>query len=249
MSGHSKWSSTKHKKAVIDARRGKLFAKLIRGIEVAAREGGGNPDGNPTLVDAIGRARDASVPNDTIERAIKRGTGELDGIRYETLIYEGYAPGGVAVMLEVKTDNRNRAAADVRRAFTKNGGALGGPGSVGWMFTKRGILQVPAKGVSEDELLTVASDAGADDLRLDGDSWEVTCDPTRVHQVRKAIEEAGIAVDSAQVTMLPNSTVKLDLETARRVLRCMDDLEDADDVQEVYANFDIPDEVFQEVYG
>ncbi len=242
MSGHSKWATTKHKKAVVDARRGKLFAKLIRMVEVAARDGGGNIDANPTLADAVGRARDASMPNDTIERAIKRGTGELEGVKYETLTYEGYAPGGVAVLVDVMTDNRNRAAAEVRRIFSKNGGTLGEPGSVGWMFTKRGVILLPGT-VAEDDLLDVALEAGAEDIHQDGDIWEVLCDPAVLQDVRRAIETAGLPVESSQVTMQPNSTVPLEGATASQVLRLMDALEESDDVQEVYANFDIPDEV------
>ncbi|MEO7804646.1 MAG: YebC/PmpR family DNA-binding transcriptional regulator [Actinomycetota bacterium] len=248
MSGHSKWATTKHKKAVVDARRGKLFAKLIRMVEVAARDGGGNIDANATLGDAVSRARDASMPNDTIERAIKRGTGELEGVKYETLTYEGYGPGGVAVLLDVMTDNRNRAAAEVRKIFTKNGGTLGEPGSVGWMFTKRGIVLVPST-VPEDELLAVALEAGAEDIHPDGDSWEVVCDPTVLQGLRKAIEDAEIPIESAQMTMQPSSTVALEASTAQQVLRLMDALEDSDDVQEVYANFDIPDEVMAQVAG
>lgn len=248
MSGHSKWATTKHKKAVVDARRGKLFAKLIRMVEVAAREGGGNADANPTLADAISRARDASMPNDTIERAIKRGTGELEGVTYETLTYEGYGPGGVAVLLDVMTDNRNRAAAEVRRIFTKNGGTLGEPGSVGWMFTKRGVVFVPAT-VPEEELFTIALEAGAIDIHADGDLWEVICDPGALQGLRKAIEEAAIPIESAQMTMRPSSTVALEVTTAKAVLRLIDALEDSDDVAEVYANCDIPDEVMAQVGG
>lgn len=247
MAGHSKWAQTKHKKAVIDARRGKLFAKLIRGIEVAAREGGGNPDGNPTLADAVTRAKDASMPSDTIERAIKRGTGELEGVSYETLTYEGYGPGGVAVILEVLTDNRNRAAADVRKVFTRNGGTLGDQGSVAWMFSKQGVLLVPSAGTDEDELMSVVLESGATDMHAESDSWQITCGPTDVPRVRAALEGAGFVVEDAQVTMVPATTVSLDPDTARKVLKFMDDLEDSDDVQEVFANFDIPDEVLGQV--
>lgn len=246
MSGHSKWATTKHKKAVVDARRGKLFAKLIRMVEVAAREGGGNIEANPTLADAISRARDASMPNDTIERAIKRGTGELEGVQYETLVYEGYAPGGVAVLVEVLTDNRNRAAAEVRKIFTRNGGTLGDPGSVAWMFAKKGVVLASPEGVSEEDLLAVATDAGAEDLELQGDLWELTCGPAGLTALRAALEQAGVKVESAQVTMVPSATVPLDAQTARKVLALMDDLEDSDDVQEVYSNFDIPDQVMAE---
>lgn len=243
LSGHSKWATTKHKKAVVDARRGKLFAKLIRMVEVAARAGGGNPDANPTLADAISRARDASMPNDTIERAVKRGTGELEGVQYETLVYEGYAPGGVAVLVEVLTDNRNRAAAEVRKIFTRNGGTLGDPGSVSWMFTKKGVVLVPTERISEEDLLGIAMEAGADDIKEQGDSWEINCEPANLVRLRSALEDARVVVESAQVAMLPNSTVPLDADGARPVLKLLDDLEDSDDVQEIYANFDIPDEV------
>jgi len=247
MSGHSKWATTKHKKAVVDARRGKLFAKLIRMVEVAAREGGGNTDANPTLSDAISRARDASMPNDTIDRAIKRGTGELEGVQYETLVYEGYAPGGVAVLVEVLTDNRNRAAAEVRKIFTRNSGTLGDPGSVAWMFAKKGVALALPGGVSEEDLLGIATDAGAEDMDVEGELWEITCAPADLPKLRDALDKASVKVDSAQITMVPNATIALDFETAKKVLRLMDDLEDSDDVQEVYANFDIPEDVMAEV--
>jgi len=249
MSGHSKWATTKHQKAVKDARRGKLFAKLIRMVEVAARDGGGNPDANPTLADAISRARDASMPNDTIERAIKRGTGELEGVTYESLTYEGYAPGGVAVLLEVMTDNRNRAAAEVRRVFTKNGGTLGEPGSVAWMFAKKGIILVPRDSISEDELLSAAMEAGAEDLTEESDSWKLSCQPADLQSLRAALEEAGVQIESSQATMEPTMVVPLEADNASQVLRLMDALEESDDVQEVYANFDIPDEIMAEVAG
>ena len=247
MSGHSKWATTKHQKAVKDARRGKLFAKTIRIIEVAAREGGGNPDANPTLADAIQRARSISMPNDTIERAVKRGTGELEGVKYETLTYEGYGPGGVALLLEVLTDNRNRAAADVRRVFTKNGGTLGDPGSVAWMFTRKGVVLIPKDSVSEDDLMLAAMDAGADDITQDGDYWHVVCAPTDLQRLKDALAEAGIEPESARFSMEPNATVPLDKEAADKVLRLMEALDDEDDVQEVYSNFEISDEVLAEL--
>ncbi|HMC08709.1 MAG TPA: YebC/PmpR family DNA-binding transcriptional regulator [Actinomycetota bacterium] len=249
MSGHSKWAGIKHKKAVVDARRGKLFAKRLRAIEVAAREGGGKIDANPTLADAVARARDDSIPTDTIERAIKRGTGELEGVTYETLTYEGYAPGGVAVLVEVLTDNRNRAAADVRRVFTRYGSSLAEPGSVSWMFTKRGVVLVPKDAASEDELLDVALQAGAEDLSDQGDAWQVTSAPGDLPRVRAAIEAAGFAVESAQTTMEPSALVGLDREGARAVLRLLDALEELDDVQEVHSNFDVPDDVMAELAG
>jgi YebC/PmpR family DNA-binding regulatory protein len=247
VSGHSKWATTKHQKAVKDARRGKLFAKTIRIIEVAAREGGGNPDANPTLADAIARARAISMPNDTIERAVKRGTGEMEGVKYETLTYEGYGPGGVALLLEVLTDNRNRAAADVRRVFTKNGGTLGDPGSVAWMFTRKGVVLIPKQSVTEDDLMLAAMDAGADDITEDGDFWQVTCAPTDLQQLKDALTEAGIEPESARFSMEPNATVPLDKDAADKVLKLMDALDDEDDVQEVYSNFEISDEILAEL--
>lgn len=247
MSGHSKWATTKHQKAVKDARRGKLFAKTIRIVEVAAREGGGNPDANPTLSDAISRARAISMPNDTIERAIKRGTGEMEGVKYETLIYEGYAPGGVAVLLEVLTDNRNRAAADIRRVFTKNGGTLGDPGSVAWMFTKKGVVLIPTGNLSEDDLMLAAMEAGADDIVADGDYWQVTCAPADLQKLKDGLREAGIEPESARFSMEPNATMTLERPAADQVLRLMDALDDEDDVQEIYSNFEIPDEILAEL--
>lgn len=247
MSGHSKWATTKHQKAVKDARRGKLFAKTIRMVEVAAREGGGNPDANPSLADAISRARDISMPNDTIERAVKRGTGELEGVRYEALVYEGYAAGGVAVLLEVLTDNRNRAAADVRRIFARNGGTLGDPGSVAWMFKKKGIVLIASMAVSEESLFTVAMEAGAEDLNRDGDSWRVVCAPEDLRRLEDAFAAAGIEVESASVRMEPNATVSPERPAADQVLKLMDDLEDAEDVQDVYSNFEISDEILAEL--
>lgn len=247
MSGHSKWATTKHQKAVKDSRRGKLFAKTIRMVEVAARDGGGNPDANPTLADAISRSRAISMPNETIERAIKRGTGDLEGVKYETLVYEGYAPGGVAVLLEVLTDNRNRAAADVRRIFTKNGGTLGEPGSVAWMFTKKGLVLIPFAQVSEEDLMLVALDAGADDISRDGDYWSVVCAPNELHSLRAGLSEAGITPEDARISMEPNATISLDKQGAEKVIKLMEALDDSDDVQEVYSNFDIPDELMAEL--
>lgn len=247
MSGHSKWATTKHQKAVKDARRGKLFAKTIRIIEVAAREGGGNPDANPTLADAIQRARAISMPNDTIDRAVKRGTGELEGVKYETLTYEGYGPGGVALLLEVLTDNRNRAAADVRRVFTKNGGTLGDPGSVAWMFTRKGVVLIRRDTVTEDDLMMAAMEAGAEDITEDGDYWQVFCAPTELQQLKAALAEAGIEPESARFSMEPNATIPLDKDAADKVLKLMDALDDEDDVQEVYSNFEISDEILAEL--
>lgn len=219
---------------------------MIRVIEVAARDGGGNVESNPTLSDAISRARSVSMPNDTIERAIKRGTGDLEGVKYESLIYEGYGPGGVALLLEVLTDNRNRAAADIRRIFTKNGGTLGDPGSVAWMFNKKGVLLVPADRVTEDDLLLVGMEGGAEDVARDGDHWRVTCEPSEFQSLKKALQDAGIEPESAQLSMEPAATMPLDSADAEKVMKLMDDLDDNDDVQEVYGNFDIPDELLAE---
>src|SRR4051812_7875033 len=230
MSGHSKWATIKHQKGAKDKARGKLFAKLIRQVEVAAREGGGDPDMNPTLRTMFSKARDASVPMDSIERAIKRGTGELEGVRYEPVSYEGYAPNGVAVYVECLTDNRNRTGAEVRSIFTKNGGSTAEPGAVAWQFERKGVVILP-KAVSEDDLMLVALDAGAEDINDQGDTWEVTSPPTELNHLRTALEEAGIEFDSADLTMLPTTSVPLETESsARQVLRVIDALEDHDDV-------------------
>jgi YebC/PmpR family DNA-binding regulatory protein len=243
MSGHSKWASIKHQKGAKDKARGKLFAKLIRQVEVAAREGGGDPDANATLRTMFQKARDASVPLDTIERAVKRGTGELEGVRYESINYEGYAPCGVAVIVECLTDNRNRTSSDIRSTLSKNGGSMAEPGSVAWQFERKGVFIVP-KSISEDDLMLIALDAGAEDLKDQGDTWELTSPPSDFHQLKTALEDAGIAVDSADVPMVPTTAVPLENESdARKVLRLIDLLEDHDDVQNVYANFDIPDSV------
>jgi YebC/PmpR family DNA-binding regulatory protein len=246
VSGHSKWSSIKHKKGAADAKRGKLFARLIRGIESAAKVGGANPEGNPTLADAIQKARDASVPKDNIERALKRASGDADGVRYETIHYEGYAPGGVALYVECLTDNRNRAANDVRSAFNKNGGNLAEPGAVNYLFTRTGV--VIASATTEDDVLLAGLEAGISDVVPEGDTFTVTTDPGDVYAVRAALEDAGIAVVSSQVTMLPSMSVPVSEEsTAKAVLRLVEALEDCDDVQNVYANFDIPDQVLEAV--
>jgi YebC/PmpR family DNA-binding regulatory protein len=246
MSGHSKWATIKHKKGAQDKARGKLFAKLIRQVEVAAREGGGDVNSNATLRTMFQKARDSSVPMDTIERAIKRGTGELEGVRYEPVSYEGYAPNGVAVYVETLTDNRNRTGSDVRNIFTKNGGSVAEPGSVAWQFERKGVIILPKAAASEDDLMLVALDAGAEDIADQGDTWQLTSAPSDLSQLRTALEEAGIAFDSADLTMLPQQTVPLENESdARQVLRVIDALEDHDDVQNVYANFDIPDSVLE----
>jgi YebC/PmpR family DNA-binding regulatory protein len=247
VSGHSKWATIKHKKGAADKARGKLFGKLIRQVEVAAREGGGDMDSNATLRTMFQKARDASVPTDTIERAIKRGTGELEGVRYEPMSYEGYAPCGVAVYVECLSDNRNRTGAEVRNLFTKNGGSVAEPGSVAWQFERKGVV-ILGKSASEDDVMLVALDAGADDLADQGDTFELTCPPTDLPRLRAALDEAGLVYDSADVTMVPSNVVPLESEAdARKVLRLIDALEDHDDVQGVYANFDIPDAVLQSV--
>jgi YebC/PmpR family DNA-binding regulatory protein len=249
MSGHSKWSTIKRKKAAADAKRSNAFAKLLRAVEVAAKEGGGSIDGNPTLASAVDKARDASVPWDNIERAIKRGTGELGGgARYEEVTYEGYGPGGVALIAEALTDNRNRTSQDVRYAFTRNGGSLGDPGSTAWMFARKGVVQIEkSPAIDEEKLLEMALDAGAEDVADDGSTWEITTDPTALRRVREVIEAAGIPVLSAELTMVPQTQVPVEGARARQVLALLDALEELDDVQNVYANFDIPDEVLAEV--
>ncbi|MGH9076748.1 MAG: YebC/PmpR family DNA-binding transcriptional regulator [Acidimicrobiales bacterium] len=249
MSGHSKWATIKHKKGAADKARGKLFAKLIRQVEVAAREGGGDVDANATLRTMFAKAREASVPLDTIERAIKRGTGELEGVRYEQVTYEGYAPSGVAVIVECLTDNRNRTGADIRSTFSKSGGSMAEPGAVAWQFERKGVVVVgrpPGSGLAEDEVMLAALDGGAEDVRDAGDAWEVVTPAAEIVSVRSALEAAGAPVESAEVTMLPTSTVPLGSEAdARKVLRLVDSLEDLDDVQNVYANFDIPDSILE----
>ena len=247
MSGHSKWATIKHKKGAADAARGKLFAKLIRQVEVAAREGGGDMDANASLRTMYQKARDASVPLDTIERAIKRGTGDLEGVIYEQVTYEGYAPHGVAVLVEVLTDNRNRTGSDIRSLFTRGGGSLAEPGAVNWLFERKGVVVLP-RSVDEDALMEVTLEAGADDLVDEGDTWRVTSGPSDLPAVRSALEAAGIAFDSADVTMVPSNTIELDsAEAAKSVLRLIDALDDLDDVQDVYANFDVPDEILQDL--
>ena len=243
MSGHSKWATIKHKKGAADQARGKLFAKLIRQVEVAARQGGGDLDMNPTLRTMYQKARSSSVPLDTIEKAIKRGTGDLEGVVYEQITYEGYAPHGVAVLIEVLTDNRNRTGSEIRTALKRNGGSIAEPGSVAWQFERKGVVMVPAS-VDEDDIMLAALDAGVEDIVSEGDTWRITCAPHDVPAVEAALTDAGITVESADATMLPTSTVRLDNpEAAKSVLRVVDVLEDDDDVQDVYANFDIPDEV------
>ena len=245
MSGHSKWANIKHRKGRQDAARGKLFGKLAKAIEIAAREGGGNPEFNPTLATAIYKAKTASMPNENIDRAVKRGTGEVEGAHYEEIWYEGYGPGGVALYVQILTDNRNRAASDVRSTFTRAGGSLGEPGSVGYLFSQKGLIE--AKG-GEDEVMLAALEAGADDVRDVGDHWfEVVTTPGDLPAVRSAMEEAGIELGSADVTQLPSTTVPVGESDARRLLRLIDALDDLDDVQAVFSNYDIDDDVMERV--
>ncbi|MFL6240757.1 MAG: YebC/PmpR family DNA-binding transcriptional regulator [Actinomycetes bacterium] len=249
MSGHSKWATTKHKKAVVDARRGKLFAKLIKNVEVAARTGGADPAGNPTLADAIAKAKSSSVPNDNIDRAVKRGAGiEAGGANYEAISYEGYGPGGVAFFIECLTDNRNRAASEVRTAMTRGGGTMADPGSVAYLFTRKGVVLVSKTGgATEDDVLGAVLDVGAEEVNDLGEAFEVVSEAADLHGVRDAITAAGLSIESADAAFLPSIQVPLDEDAAKRVLRLVDALEDLDDVQNVWANFDIPDEVFAEV--
>jgi len=245
MSGHSKWATTKHKKAVVDARRGKLFARLIKNIEVAARQGGGDPAGNPTLYDAIQKARKSSVPLDNIERAVKRGSGaEAGGADYQTIMYEGYGPNGVAVLVECLTDNRNRAASEVRVALTRNGGSMADPGSVSYLFSRKGVVMVPrAEGVDEDSILAAVLEVGAEEVNDLGDAFEVLSEAGDVVAVRTALQGADIDYDSAEATFVPSMSVPVDADTARKVFRLVEALEDSDDVQNVYTNVDVSDEV------
>jgi len=249
MSGHSKWATIKRKKGAQDAKRSNLFAKLLRAVEVAAREGGGDVKANMTLASAVEKAKAGSVPNDNIERAIKRGTGELEGgARYEEVAYEGYAPGGVAMFVETLTDNRNRTTQDVRHAFTRNGGNLGESGSVAWMFSRKGSIQIEkTEAPDEERLLEIALEAGAENLDDSESTWEITCDPSSFAAVRDAVTAAGIPMLSAELTMLPQSTVPVEGGQAKQVLALLETLEDLDDVQNVYANFDIPEAVMAEL--
>jgi YebC/PmpR family DNA-binding regulatory protein len=251
MSGHSKWSSIKHKKGAADAKRGKLFSKLTRAIIVAAKEGGPDPAANLALQNAVEKARSNSMPKDNIDRAIAKGAGtDSDSAAYETVVYEGYGPAGVAVIVEALTDNRNRTAGEVRHIFAKNDGNLGGSGAVAWLFERRGVVLVPADGADEDELMLAAADGGADDVTLDGSSYEVLSGAEQLAAVREAVAGAGFEIESAELTMLPKTTIAVDDENeAKKILRLIDQLEDDDDVQEVYANFDIPERVLESVAG
>ena len=240
MAGHSKWANIKHRKGRQDAKRGKLFAKLIKSIESAARNGGGDMSANPTLVTAVQKAKDNSVPKDNIERAIARGVGDVDGVQYVEAFYEGYAPGGVALYVQILTDNRNRAASDVRSAFSKNGGNLGEPGSVGYLFEQKGYILASG---DEDTVMMAAIEGGADDVTAEGDQWEIISQPGELQSLRSELEAAEVVVVSAEVTYLPATSIAVDAATAPKVLRLVDALDDLDDVQEVFANFDISDEV------
>ena len=247
MSGHSKWATTKHKKAVVDAKRGKLFARLIKNIEVAARMGGGDVNGNPTLYDAVQKARKNSVPLDNIERAVKRGSGvEAGGADWQTIMYEGYGPSGVALLVECLTDNRNRAATDVRVALSRNGGSMADPGSVSYLFARKGVVIVPkTDGMTEDDILMVVLDAGAEEVNDLGEAFEIVSEATDLVAVRTAIQDAGLDYESAEANFLPSVSVDLDEDGARKVFRLIEALEDSDDVQNVFANFDVSDDVME----
>ena len=249
MSGHSKWATTKHKKAVVDARRGKLFAKLIKNVEVAARTGGADVAGNPTLYDAVQKAKKSSVPNDNIDRAVRRGAGlEAGGAAYEQITYEGYAPGGVAVLVECLTDNRNRAASDVRTAFSRNGGSMADPGSVSYLFHRKGVVIVgKGGGATEDDVLAAVLDSGAEEVNDLGESLEVVSEATDLHAVRDALQQAGIDYESAETPFLPTVEVELDEDHAKRVFRLIEAIEDSDDVQDVYANYSVSDEIMEKI--
>jgi YebC/PmpR family DNA-binding regulatory protein len=248
MSGHSKWATTKHKKAVVDAKRGKLFARLIKNVEVAARTGGADPAGNPTLYDAVQKAKKNSVPNDNIDRAVKRGAGlEAGGAEWQTVTYEGYGPNGVAILIECLTDNRNRAATEVRTALTRNGGSLADAGSVAYLFNRKGVVLVPRAELSEDDVLAAVLDAGAEEVNDLGEAYEVVCEPGDLVAVRSALQDAGIDYESAETPFQPSVTVPLDEEGARKVFKLIEALEDCDDVQDVYANFDVSDEIMAAV--
>ncbi|HEA47413.1 MAG TPA: YebC/PmpR family DNA-binding transcriptional regulator [bacterium] len=247
MSGHSKWAGIKHKKAIVDAKRGKIFSKLIREITVATRIGGGDLTANARLRQAIERAKEANMPADNVKRAIQKGTGELPGVSYEEVVYEGYGPGGVAILLSILTDNKNRTISEVRHLFERNGGHLGGGGSVAWIFEKKGLITVDSNKYSEDELMEVVLEAGAEDLKKEEDTFEIITSLSDFEKVKKTIKEKGIEYNLAEVTMIPKNTKKLDAQMGKRLLRLIDAVEEHDDVQHVYANFDIPDEVIEEM--
>jgi len=247
MSGHSKWASIKHKKGAADAKRGRLFTKLIREITVAAKAGGGSPDTNPVLRSAITRANEANMPKDNIEKAIKKGTGELPGVIYESLSFEGYGPGGIAIIVDALTDNKNRASAEIRNIFSKRGGNMAGAGSVAWIFTAKGYILADKAQMSEDDLFALSVDAGAEDVKVGEKNYEVLCDPKDLESIKQAFQEKGIKWETAELTKLPNSIVKISGNDAKQLLALIEALEDHDDVQKVYANFDIPDEVLEKI--
>ena len=247
MSGHSKWSTIKHKKGAADAKRGKMFTKLIKEIMVAARFGGGDPDGNPRLRTAISAAKGVNIPKDNIERAIKKGAGELEGTHYEEFTYEGYAPGGVAVMVDIMTDNKNRTIADIRHIFSKNNGRIGETGCVSYMFLKKGLIVLEKKDVNEDQLMEIALDVGAEDVNDEGDTFEVVTDPKNFEKVKNALDKNSIKYTLAEITMVPQNTIRIEGKEAEQTLRLVEMLEDSDDVQKVYANFDIPDDVLEKI--
>lgn len=247
MSGHSKWASIKHKKAAADAKRGKVFTKLIREISVAAREGGGDPETNPQLRTAVERAKSANMPSDNVEKAIKKGTGELPGVTYESCLFEGYGPGGVALIVETLTDNKNRASSEIRNIFSKKNGNMAGSGSVAWMFEKKGYILVDKNNVSEDDVFSIAVDAGAEDVKTEGDKFEVYTGPKELENVKKALKGNNIKWETAELSMIPNSTIKLEGDKAKQLIALIEGLEAHDDVQKVYANFDIPDEVLEKI--
>jgi YebC/PmpR family DNA-binding regulatory protein len=242
MAGHSKWANIKHRKAAVDAKRGKIYTKLAREITVAAREGGGDPEFNPRLRAAIEKARKFNMPKENIERAIKRGTGEIEGSSYEEVTYEGYGPGGVAIIVKCLTDNRNRAASEVRHAFSKHGGNLGTSGCVSWMFERKGVITIPGN-VDEEELMMAAIDAGAEDIKQEDGEFVVYTEPSNLENVKESLEKSGIKVEEAKLDLIPQNTVRVEGETALKVLKLLDVLEDLDDVQEVFSNFDMPEEV------
>ncbi|MDQ1239739.1 MAG: hypothetical protein QG577_1925 [Thermodesulfobacteriota bacterium] len=247
MSGHNKWSTIKHKKGAVDAKRGKIFSKLIKEIAIAARVGGGDPDGNPRLRTAVNAARAANMPKDNVDRAIKRGTGEIAGVSYEEVVYEGYGPGGVAVLVEALTDNKNRTVAEIRHIFDKYNGNLGESGCVAWIFQKKGLIVIPAAQLHEDEVMELALEAGAQDVSHEGDTFEITTEPSDLETVRKAIEDKGWKIELAEITMVPQNNVKLEGKKAEQMLKMMDTLDDHDDLQKVFANFDISDEEMEKI--
>ena len=250
MAGHSKWAGIKHKKAVVDAQRGKLFSKVIRELTAAARLGGGHPEANPRLRLAVQKAREANLPKDTLEKAIKRGTGELPGVSYEEMVMEGYGPGGVAILVELLTDNKNRTSAEIRSLFTRLGGNVAGAGSVSWQFQKKGVVTLPANGLTEERLMELALEAGAEDIRLEGTTATVTTSPSALEPVKQALQAAGLSCDAAELSMVPSSSVRVeDPVQAKALLALLNALEDHDDTQHVYANFDIPDALLTEYAG